>query len=184
MSMTNASPHDAAREAKTASHVLATLPAAARNEALSAMHAALAAAMRARVPDADPAGMIALALGKHGARELNYSSDIDPIILYDPALLPRRERDDPRRGADDVEQALHREAPVRRGHGHRDDGRPSGRLDERPDEAGLEDVDRVLALHAHARARVDHALDRGVVRLDRGSNLVRCVAIHATVSPS
>jgi glutamate-ammonia-ligase adenylyltransferase len=32
----------------------------------------------------------ALALGKHGAQELNYSSDIDPILLYDPALLPRR----------------------------------------------------------------------------------------------
>ncbi|MGN3974535.1 bifunctional [glutamine synthetase] adenylyltransferase/[glutamine synthetase]-adenylyl-L-tyrosine phosphorylase [Tsuneonella sp. SYSU-LHT278] len=60
-----------------------------------ALGAALAAVMRARVPDAEPAGMIALALGKHGARELNYSSDIDPILLYDPRLLPRRERDEP-----------------------------------------------------------------------------------------
>ncbi|HEX8058258.1 MAG TPA: glutamine-synthetase adenylyltransferase, partial [Novosphingobium sp.] len=55
-----------------------------------AMDAAIAEAIRRRVPDAEPAGFIALALGKHGACELNYSSDIDPILLYDPALLPRR----------------------------------------------------------------------------------------------
>jgi glutamate-ammonia-ligase adenylyltransferase len=30
-------------------------------------------------------GMVVLALGKHGARELNYSSDIDLIVLYDAA---------------------------------------------------------------------------------------------------
>ena len=40
-------------------------------------------------PDApDPqtgGGMVVLALGKHGARELNYSSDIDLIVLYDAA---------------------------------------------------------------------------------------------------
>ena len=39
-------------------------------------------------PDtADPgkgSGVVALALGKHGARELNYSSDVDLIVLYDP----------------------------------------------------------------------------------------------------
>ena len=32
----------------------------------------------------DDCGYVALAMGKHGARELNYSSDIDLIILYDP----------------------------------------------------------------------------------------------------
>jgi glutamate-ammonia-ligase adenylyltransferase len=47
------------------------------------------------VEDAEPRGMIALALGKHGADELNYSSDIDPILLYDPEALPRRTRDEP-----------------------------------------------------------------------------------------
>ncbi len=40
-------------------------------------------------PDADDlegaCGMVVLALGKHGARELNYSSDIDLIVLYDAA---------------------------------------------------------------------------------------------------
>jgi glutamate-ammonia-ligase adenylyltransferase len=60
-----------------------------------AMDAAITAAIRQRVPDAQPAGLIALALGKHGAGELNYSSDIDPILLYDPATLPHRPRDDP-----------------------------------------------------------------------------------------
>jgi glutamate-ammonia-ligase adenylyltransferase len=35
-------------------------------------------------------GLVVLALGKHGARELNYSSDVDLIVLYDPtaASLP------------------------------------------------------------------------------------------------
>lgn len=40
-------------------------------------------------------GFIALALGKQGAGELNYSSDIDPILLYDRERLPRRSSDDP-----------------------------------------------------------------------------------------
>ncbi len=46
-------------------------------------------------PDApDPqarCGMVVLALGKHGARELNYSSDIDLIVLYDAsaAVVPQ-----------------------------------------------------------------------------------------------
>jgi len=33
-------------------------------------------------------GYIILAMGKHGAFELNYSSDIDLIVLYDPAIAP------------------------------------------------------------------------------------------------
>ncbi|KAK3301369.1 Aldehyde/histidinol dehydrogenase [Chaetomium fimeti] len=44
MSLTNASPADAAQAAKSASHVLATLSADARNEALEAIHAGLTAA--------------------------------------------------------------------------------------------------------------------------------------------
>ncbi|MFN5901799.1 MAG: glutamine-synthetase adenylyltransferase, partial [Novosphingobium sp.] len=36
----------------------------------------------------------------------NYSSDIDPILLYDPALLPRRERDEPGEAAQRVARAL------------------------------------------------------------------------------
>ncbi|MEP6869069.1 MAG: glutamine-synthetase adenylyltransferase, partial [Novosphingobium sp.] len=71
-----------------------------------AMDAATIDAIQRRTPDAEPAGMIALALGKHGAQELNYSSDIDPILLYDPALLPRRERDDPADAAQRIARTL------------------------------------------------------------------------------
>ncbi len=50
-------------------------------------------------PDAlDPqagCGLVVLALGKHGARELNYSSDIDLIVLYDPAVAPLPENAEP-----------------------------------------------------------------------------------------
>ena len=60
-----------------------------------ALHRAIEAAIARRVESAEVQGMIGLALGKHGAGELNYSSDIDPILLYDPATLPRRERDEP-----------------------------------------------------------------------------------------
>jgi [glutamine synthetase] adenylyltransferase / [glutamine synthetase]-adenylyl-L-tyrosine phosphorylase len=35
----------------------------------------------------DQCGVVVLALGKHGARELNYSSDIDLVVLYDPASI-------------------------------------------------------------------------------------------------
>lgn len=71
-----------------------------------ALDAAIVDAIRTRVPDAEPAGFIALALGKHGAGELNYSSDIDPILLYDPARLPRRERDEPGEAAERVARKI------------------------------------------------------------------------------
>ncbi|KEQ52357.1 Glutamate-ammonia ligase adenylyltransferase [Sphingobium chlorophenolicum] len=60
-----------------------------------ALEEALAAAMAERYPDAENRGFVILALGKHGSRELNYSSDIDPILLYDPKTLPHGEREDP-----------------------------------------------------------------------------------------
>ena len=46
------------------------------------------------MPGAPNQGFAVIALGKHGSRELNYSSDIDPIFLFDPETLPHRERDD------------------------------------------------------------------------------------------
>ena len=63
-------------------------------------------ALRRRAPDAEPTGFSAIALGKHGARELNYSSDIDPILLFDPATLPRRDRDEPGTAAQRVARAV------------------------------------------------------------------------------
>lgn len=57
--------------------------------------AALAAAFAERYPDEEARGIAVIALGKHGSRELNYSSDIDPILLYDPQTIPRRAREEP-----------------------------------------------------------------------------------------
>ncbi|WP_333605196.1 bifunctional [glutamine synthetase] adenylyltransferase/[glutamine synthetase]-adenylyl-L-tyrosine phosphorylase [Novosphingobium sp.] len=71
-----------------------------------ALDAAIAEGIRRRVPESEPAGFLALALGKHGAGELNYSSDIDPILLFDPVLLPRRERDEPGEAAQRVARAV------------------------------------------------------------------------------
>jgi glutamate-ammonia-ligase adenylyltransferase len=59
-----------------------------------ALDQAIAAAIEERVPGAPNQGFAVIALGKHGGRELNYSSDIDPIFLFDPNTLPHRERDD------------------------------------------------------------------------------------------
>src|SRR3546814_8712746 len=61
----------------------------------TALDEAIATAFAERVPDAEPRGFAVIALGKHGSRELNYSSDIDPIFLFDPETLPRRAREDP-----------------------------------------------------------------------------------------
>ncbi|WP_448500938.1 bifunctional [glutamine synthetase] adenylyltransferase/[glutamine synthetase]-adenylyl-L-tyrosine phosphorylase [Sphingomonas sp.] len=58
-----------------------------------ALDAAIRAAIAERTPDVEPHGFAAIALGKQGSRELNYSSDIDPIFLYDPATLPRRAKE-------------------------------------------------------------------------------------------
>jgi [glutamine synthetase] adenylyltransferase / [glutamine synthetase]-adenylyl-L-tyrosine phosphorylase len=60
-----------------------------------ALDLAIKAAFAAVVPGADPLGFAVIALGKHGSRELNYSSDIDPILIFDPATLPTRARDEP-----------------------------------------------------------------------------------------
>ncbi len=59
------------------------------------------AAARGKIAPAHPAapeqdsGYIVLALGKYGARELNYSSDIDLIVFYDPARAPLAEDVEP-----------------------------------------------------------------------------------------
>ena len=75
-----------------------------------ALDDAIREAIGRRVDGAASDGFAALALGKHGAGELNYSSDIDPILLYDPETLPRRARDEPgeaaQRYARDVVQLL------------------------------------------------------------------------------
>ncbi|HVF83583.1 MAG TPA: bifunctional [glutamine synthetase] adenylyltransferase/[glutamine synthetase]-adenylyl-L-tyrosine phosphorylase [Sphingomicrobium sp.] len=60
-----------------------------------AIDAALRQAIEERVGPGSFAGMTVLALGKLGSRELNYSSDVDLILLFDPGRLPHRAREEP-----------------------------------------------------------------------------------------
>jgi len=100
MSLTNGSPADAAKEAKSASHILATLPASARNEALTAIHAALTEArdeiLAANARDLEAARRAAengqlsqslvarLDLGKKGKWEDMLKGILDVRDLEDP----------------------------------------------------------------------------------------------------
>ncbi|GAA0733655.1 bifunctional [glutamine synthetase] adenylyltransferase/[glutamine synthetase]-adenylyl-L-tyrosine phosphorylase [Sphingomonas japonica] len=63
-----------------------------------ALDRAIRTAMLERTPDAEPGGFAAIALGKQGSFELNYSSDIDPVLIFDPQTLPCR----PREAADEA----------------------------------------------------------------------------------
>jgi glutamate-ammonia-ligase adenylyltransferase len=51
-------------------------------------------------------GLVVLAMGKHGAGELNYSSDIDLIVFYDAERFPFRKRGDARAAAVDIVKGL------------------------------------------------------------------------------
>ena len=69
-----------------------------------ALDRAITAAITERTPGelgaGEPVrGFAAIALGKQGSFELNYSSDIDPILIFDPATLPRRPREEPQEAA-------------------------------------------------------------------------------------
>ena len=59
-----------------------------------AIDEAVTAAMAERTPGEASAGFAVIAMGKLGSRELNYSSDVDLLLLFDPATMPRRARDD------------------------------------------------------------------------------------------
>ncbi|NJC09761.1 glutamate-ammonia-ligase adenylyltransferase [Polymorphobacter fuscus] len=58
-----------------------------------AIDTAIGAALAER--GAANAGLSALALGKLGSHELNYSSDVDLILVHDPDVLPRRAHEEP-----------------------------------------------------------------------------------------
>ena len=64
-----------------------------------ALDQAIAAAIAERTPGEPSRGFAAIALGKQGGRELNYSSDIDPILIFDPATFPHRARETPEEAA-------------------------------------------------------------------------------------
>ncbi len=51
-------------------------------------------AVEERTPGDAPSGFAVIALGKLGGSELNYSSDVDLVFLYDPSRLARRAREE------------------------------------------------------------------------------------------
>ena len=103
MSLTNASPADAAKAAKSASHILATLPASARNDALTSIYDALSKSkdeiLAANARDLELAKKAAengelslsivsrLDLGKKGKWEDMLKGILDVRELEDPGLL-------------------------------------------------------------------------------------------------
>jgi glutamate-ammonia-ligase adenylyltransferase len=70
------------------------------------------AAAQAGLEGRDPAtleaetGLVVLAMGKYGAFELNYSSDIDLVVFYDATRFPFRKKDDARGAAVDIVKGL------------------------------------------------------------------------------
>jgi glutamate-ammonia-ligase adenylyltransferase len=61
----------------------------------AAIGRAVEAAMAELFPEEQARGLAVIALGKLGSRELNFSSDVDLVFLFDPGTLPRRPRDEP-----------------------------------------------------------------------------------------
>ena len=59
-----------------------------------AINEAVSAAIAERTPGAEPKGFAVIAMGKLGSHELNYSSDVDLLLLFDAGTLPRRDRED------------------------------------------------------------------------------------------
>lgn len=88
------------------------------NFADRALDAAIRAAIVAHVPGAEPRGIAAIALGKHGSRELNYSSDLDPILIFDPATLPTRPREEPGEAAVRIGRRIVETMQARDEHGY------------------------------------------------------------------
>ncbi len=70
------------------------------------------AARKAGFPENDPenlekeTGLIILAMGKGGAFELNYSSDLDLVVFYDSERFPFRKKSDARSAAVDLVKGL------------------------------------------------------------------------------
>ncbi len=83
-----------------------------------ALDASLADVFARRTPDAPVQGFAVIALGKHGGQELNYSSDIDPIFIYDPDTLPCRAREEPADAAQRIARQLIDMMSQRDGHGY------------------------------------------------------------------
>ncbi|MDE2363895.1 MAG: bifunctional [glutamine synthetase] adenylyltransferase/[glutamine synthetase]-adenylyl-L-tyrosine phosphorylase [Hyphomicrobiales bacterium] len=63
-------------------------------------------------------GMVVLALGKQGAGELNYSSDVDLVVFYDPEVAPRLSGTEPAQFFVRITRALARILSERTGDGY------------------------------------------------------------------
>lgn len=68
--------------------------AAAIDHLLLAGHESGKLTLKNRENPGEGSGLVVLGMGKHGARELNYSSDIDLVIFYDPDTGILKEPDD------------------------------------------------------------------------------------------
>ncbi len=97
---------------------LADVTAALSDLADRTLERALAAAIAERTPGEAPRGFAVIALGKLGGRELNYSSDVDIIYLYDPAALPRKPREEPDQAAIRIGNRLTEMVQQRTGDGY------------------------------------------------------------------
>lgn len=84
----------------------------------SAIDQAVRAAILERTPDCEVAGFAVIALGKLGSHELNYSSDVDLLLLFDPKRLPRRGRDDAGEAAVRVGRRMVELLQARTAHGY------------------------------------------------------------------
>jgi glutamate-ammonia-ligase adenylyltransferase len=60
-----------------------------------AIDRAIEAAVAELLPGERANGLAVIALGKLGSRELNFSSDVYLVLLFDPLTLPLRKRVDP-----------------------------------------------------------------------------------------
>ena len=96
MSLTNASPEQAARSAKISSRTLATLPTEARNVALDAIHDALAAA-RDAILDANARDM-------EVAKKASASGELSASIMKRLDLARPGKFDDMLQGIKDVRE--------------------------------------------------------------------------------
>jgi [glutamine synthetase] adenylyltransferase / [glutamine synthetase]-adenylyl-L-tyrosine phosphorylase len=79
---------------------------------------ALRSAIAERNPGAEPSGFAVIALGKLGSRELNYSSDVDILLLFDPRTLPLKGREEPGQAALRIGQRLVELMQARSGEGY------------------------------------------------------------------
>ncbi|MEM8980785.1 MAG: glutamine-synthetase adenylyltransferase [Pseudomonadota bacterium] len=89
-------------------HTLTDFADFSLNAALKAAHQRLKAKLPDTLQDFDTSGFVALAMGKMGAYELNYSSDIDLICLYDDRRFASADRADVRSGLIKITRAAMR----------------------------------------------------------------------------